>query len=61
MALHIEKVMTKPSHARILKNGRTGFWDNAAGSVVVRNPQACDGGTTFVSKTGIDYFLIDLK
>jgi hypothetical protein len=57
MATHIESVMTNPTMMRSLSNGRSAFWDNATGSVVIRNPSAVDGGTAFIPKNGVDYFL----
>ena len=57
MATHIESVMTNPTMMRSLSNGRSAFWDNATGSVVIRNPRAVDGGTAFIPKNGVDYFL----
>ena len=56
MATHVEGVMTNPSAMRSLSGGRTAFWDNGTGSVVIRNPSAVDGGTTFIPKNGINYF-----
>lgn len=61
MASHIEKVMAKPTMMRNLTNGRTAFWDSVTGSVIIRNPSAVDGGTAFVSKKGIDYFLKEMN
>ncbi|MCU7829556.1 MAG: RHS domain-containing protein [Candidatus Thiodiazotropha sp. (ex Myrtea sp. 'scaly one' KF741663)] len=53
---HIENVMTNPSATRQLKNGRTAFWDDATGTVVIRNPKAVDGGTAFQPTLGRQYF-----
>ena len=41
------------------RNGRTGYWRN--GVVVIRNPNAADGGIAFAPKGGYDYFLNDLQ
>jgi len=57
MATHIENVMTNPTMMRSLSNGRSAFWDSATGSVVIRNPSAIDGGTSFIPKNGVDFFL----
>jgi hypothetical protein len=40
---------------RVLNRGRTAFWHN--GVIVIRNPNAADGGTAFVPSDGYDYFL----
>lgn len=60
MALHIDNVLTNPTMVRQLSNGRTAFWHNTSGSVVIRNPKAIDGGTTFIPKNGVNYFLNEL-
>jgi hypothetical protein len=41
--------------ARVLSAGRTAFWSD--GTLVIRNPSAADGGTTFRPADGYDYFL----
>jgi hypothetical protein len=40
---------------RVLSGGRTAFWSD--GTVVIRNPDAADGGTAFRPTNGHDYFL----
>lgn len=40
---------------RTLSNGRTAYWYD--GTVVIRNPEAADGGTAFRPTDGYDYFL----
>jgi len=40
---------------RPLTNGRTAYWRGTV--VVIRNPNASDGGTAFAPKNGYDYFL----
>ncbi|MBX3373176.1 MAG: hypothetical protein KF817_05020 [Phycisphaeraceae bacterium] len=60
-ASHIENIMNYPSATRALSNGRTAFWDNATGTVVIRNPSAVDGGTAFRPTTGMSYFTDTLK
>lgn len=42
---------------RTLTNGRAAYWNSKLGAVLIRNPSAADGGTFFVPKNGIDYFL----
>jgi hypothetical protein len=41
--------------SRVLNRGRTAYWSE--GTVVIRNPSAPDGGTTFRPPDGYDYFL----
>ncbi|MGD0706199.1 MAG: hypothetical protein ABSA02_40755 [Trebonia sp.] len=41
--------------SRVLSRGRTAYWTD--GTVVIRNPSAPDGGTTFRPPDGYDYFL----
>jgi filamentous hemagglutinin len=53
---HIENVMNNPSAFRELRNGRSAFWDDATGTVVIRNPSAVDGGTAFRPTNGRAYF-----
>jgi len=55
-ARHIENVVNNPSASRQLSGGRTAFWDDATGTVVIRNPRAADGGTAFRPTLGREYF-----
>jgi len=55
-ALHIESVVNKPTAFRELSGGRTAYWDNVSGTVVIRNPKAVDGGTAFRPVNGKAYF-----
>ncbi|HEY0937898.1 MAG TPA: hypothetical protein VGD91_29670, partial [Trebonia sp.] len=41
--------------SRTLNGGRTAHWSD--GTLVIRNPSAPDGGTTFRPANGYDYFL----
>lgn len=58
---HIENIMNNPSAVRHLSNGRTAYWDNASGTVVIRHPSAKDGGTAFKPTAGVKYFNDTLK
>ena len=53
-AAHIEDVVTN-GVMRPLSSGRSAYWSN--GTVVIRNPNAIDGGTAFRPTNGYDYFL----
>jgi hypothetical protein len=55
-ANHIEEVINHPSEVRGLSRSRTAFWDADTGTVVIRNPNAADGGTAFLPKDGKNYF-----
>jgi hypothetical protein len=53
-ASHIEEVVLN-GETRTLGGGRTAYRSN--GTVVIRNPNAVDGGTAFRPTSGYDYFL----
>jgi hypothetical protein len=56
-ANHIEKIINNPATPkRNLSHGRTAYWDQTTGTVVVRNPGASDGGTAFRPTNGRAYF-----
>ncbi len=55
-ASHINKVVSRPSVVRQLGDGRSAYWDDASGTVVIRNPHDPDGGTAFRPSTGKKYF-----
>jgi hypothetical protein len=57
MASHINEVLTNPTLTRHLLRGRSVYWHEASGTIVVRSPSAIDGGTAFFSKTGVNHFL----
>jgi RHS repeat-associated protein len=57
-AKHIQKVMqgAKGANKRSLKRDRTAYWDDASGTVVIRDPHSVDGGTALRPKDGRAYF-----
>jgi filamentous hemagglutinin len=55
-ANHIENVINNPTASRQLSNGRTAYWQEPTGTVVIRNPRAVDGGTAFQPVNGRAYF-----
>lgn len=55
-ARHIDSVLANPSAIRNLTKGRTAFWDDVTGTVVIKNPADPDGGTAFIPKQGRYYF-----
>lgn len=56
-AARIESIMANPTMMRTLSNGRTAYWHQASATVVIRDPSALDGGTAFVARNGLNYFL----
>ncbi|WP_157025719.1 hypothetical protein [Paraburkholderia heleia] len=55
-AKQIENVLNNPSATKQLSNGRSAYWDDSTGMVVIQNPNATDGGTAFKPKNGKAYF-----
>ncbi|MGN4063123.1 two-partner secretion domain-containing protein [Burkholderia gladioli] len=55
-ANQIENILNNPSATKQLSNGRSAYWDDASGMVVIRNPNAVDGGTAFKPTNGKSYF-----
>ncbi|MCD6040374.1 MAG: hypothetical protein K0R24_1663 [Gammaproteobacteria bacterium] len=53
---YIQNVMDNPSSTRTLSNGRTAYWDEGSGTVVIHNPIAQDAGTAFKPTGGREYF-----
>jgi hypothetical protein len=57
----IERVMRNPTETRPLKDGRSAYWDEATGTVVVRDPKHPDGGTAFRPRDGKYHYDRGLK
>jgi len=55
-ANQIENILNNPSATKQLSNGRSAYWDDTSGMVVIRNPKAVDGGTAFKPTNGKAYF-----
>ncbi len=55
-AQHIENVVKNPTSTKELSKGRSAYWDQSTGTVVIRNPKASDGGTAFRPVNGRAYF-----
>jgi filamentous hemagglutinin len=55
-AVEIDRVMMNPTHTRPLFGGRTAYWDDKTGTVVIHNPKAADQGTCFKPTDGKCYF-----
>jgi filamentous hemagglutinin len=59
---HLRGILNNPStEVKPLTQGRTGYWDNTSGTVIVRDPFHKDGGTAFRPGNGIVYFIEHLK
>lgn len=53
---HIQAVLDNPTMSQSLSAGRSAFYDEASGTVVIVNPAAADYGTAFVPKNPLQYF-----
>ena len=58
---HIEHVINNYTSFKELSNGRSAYWHEASGTLVIRNPKVKDGGTAFQPKDGRKYFDEKLK
>jgi filamentous hemagglutinin len=52
---HIADVMENGT-VRSLSNGRTAYWGDSSGTVVIHDPGSADLGTAFQPTNGISYF-----
>ncbi len=57
----IMKILRNPTEWKQLEGGRSGYWDEETGTVVVRDPRHPDGGTAFRPDKGKRYYNEDLK
>ena len=48
----IARILRNPAEWKPLKEGRSAYWDEETGTIVVRDPKHPDGGTAFRPKTG---------
>ncbi|WP_179108232.1 VENN motif pre-toxin domain-containing protein, partial [Rodentibacter trehalosifermentans] len=58
---HIENVVNNYTSFKELSNGRSAYWHEESGTVIIRNPKAKDGGTAFQPREGRKYFDEKLK
>jgi len=54
--VHIDDVMQNYTSMKNLKNGRTAFWQEETGTVVITDPSRADFGTAFQPDDGVSYF-----
>jgi filamentous hemagglutinin len=52
----IDEVMSNPTDSKSHEDGRTAYWHDDLGTVVVTNPHDPDGGTAFRPREGRQYF-----
>jgi len=52
----IESILNSPSATKQLSRGRSAYWDDSSGTVVIRDPKSSDGGTAFRPTNGKAYF-----
>ncbi|MDM9580199.1 polymorphic toxin-type HINT domain-containing protein [Nostoc sp. GT001] len=55
-ARHIDNIINNPSNVKNLERGRTAYWDNQSGTVIIIDPGDIDGGTAFRPDRGKAYF-----
>ena len=54
---HVENVLENPSSVRFASDGRSFYLQESTGTVVIRNPNAPDGGTAFQPQNWDDYIV----
>lgn len=57
----IDNIMDKPDAVKKLERGRTAYWDDKTGTVVIHDPNSLDGGTAFRPEKGKEYFDENLR
>jgi hypothetical protein len=53
---HISRIIKNPSEVKQLKDGRSTYWDNKTGTVVIHDPKSRDLGTALRPTDGKGYF-----
>jgi hypothetical protein len=53
---YIKDILRNPNEVKSLPRGRTAYWDDGSGTVVIQNPNDLDGGTAFRPPEGKSYF-----
>ncbi len=56
MALQIDRLISRSTQVRHLAHGRTAYWDETSGIVIIEDPNTPDGGTAFKPNRGRSYF-----
>jgi filamentous hemagglutinin len=55
-AREIQRILENPSTSKPLARGRTAYWEEVTGTVVICDPHTADGGTAFKPHTGRSYY-----
>jgi len=50
------RILTAPTDERSLLRGRTAYWDDLSGTIVILTPDDVDGGTCFRPEEGRAFF-----
>ena len=53
---HTETILNNPRVTNELRYGRSAYWGNGSGTIVIRDPKALDGGADFQPTMGKFYF-----
>ena len=52
----LRNILNNPTEIKSLTRGRTAYWDQKSGTVVIRDPSRIDGGTAFKPLQGKKYY-----
>jgi filamentous hemagglutinin len=55
-AIDMQRIIDNPSVSKQLARGRTAYWEETTGIVVIYDPHAPDGETAFKPHTGRSYY-----
>jgi hypothetical protein len=55
-AARVDEVMSNPTATKRAPDGRTAYWDQESGTIVIKDPRNPDGGTAYRPTEGRDYF-----
>ncbi len=62
LAEHISNIINNPSDVKSLKRGRTAYWDDETGTVVIYDPaDQAENGTAFIPENGKYYFTDEIE
>jgi hypothetical protein len=53
---HIRNILNSSTEMKTLTGGRTAYWDQKSGTVIIRDPLRIDGGTSFRPINGKKYY-----
>jgi hypothetical protein len=58
---HAETILSHPTEIKTLQEGRVAYWHEPSSTIVIKNPNALDGGTIFQPIDGYQYFKNQIK